>query len=261
MAAKSRRERAAWSFVRPISEARLHWYLAVAVALGAVFGLAACGSTQVERTVTVTASQAGEPSVGPAPLPKRRRTVRVAAPLHACDQNISVKRFTTSCPFAQNVFYSYWLNETEPGVFADRPGLPAYSPARGKMFYLDCSGGRTIACRSGSGAYIQFPASAVAGYTAANAEQYAASAELGDVPAFTTQSTPVSDPPAEVAPAGGASPDGCDPSYEGECLDPNAGDYDCLGGSGNGPYYTGPVAVVGDDHFGLDRDGNGVGCE
>ncbi len=260
MAANSRRERAAWSFVGPIREARPHWYLAVVIALGAC-GVAACGSTQVERTVTVTASQAGEPSVAPAPLPKRRRPGRIAAPLHACDQNISVKRFTTSCPFAQNVFYSYWLNETEPGVFADSPGLPAYSPARGKMFYLDCSGGRTIACRSGNGAYIQFPASAVARYTAANAEQYATSAELGDVPAFTRESTPVSDPPAEAAPADQISPDDCDPNYEGECLDPNTGDYDCLGGSGNGPNYTGPVTVVGDDHFGLDRNGDGIGCE
>ena len=53
----------------------------------------------------------------------------------------------------------------------------------------------------------------------------------------------------------------CDPNYEGACLDPNAPDYDCEGGSGDGPKYTGRVTVVGDDHFGLDRDGNGVGCE
>jgi hypothetical protein len=38
-------------------------------------------------------------------------------------------------------------------------------------------------------------------------------------------------------------------------------DYDSAGGSGNGPYYTGPVRVVGDDHYGLDRDGDGLGCE
>jgi hypothetical protein len=28
---------------------------------------------------------------------------------------------------------------------------------------------------------------------------------------------------------------GCDSNYTGACLDPNASDYDCAGGSGNGP--------------------------
>jgi resuscitation-promoting factor RpfB len=54
----------------------------------------------------------------------------------------------------------------------------------------------------------------------------------------------------------------CDPSYTGSCLDPSAYDYDCAGGSGDGPKYVdGPIQVVGDDHFDLDRDGDGVACE
>jgi len=52
----------------------------------------------------------------------------------------------------------------------------------------------------------------------------------------------------------------CHPSYSG-CLNPNASDYDCAGGSGNGPYYTGRVRVIGPDVFGLDRDRDGWGCE
>ena len=55
--------------------------------------------------------------------------------------------------------------------------------------------------------------------------------------------------------------DECDPNYEGACLDPNASDYDCQGGSGDGPDYTGEVRVVGVDEFGLDSDGDGIGCE
>jgi hypothetical protein len=46
----------------------------------------------------------------------------------------------------------------------------------------------------------------------------------------------------------------CDPNYSGACLDPYASDYDCEGGSGNGPAYTGTVTVVGEDHYGLDSD-------
>jgi endonuclease YncB( thermonuclease family) len=53
----------------------------------------------------------------------------------------------------------------------------------------------------------------------------------------------------------------CHPSYKGACLDPNASDYDCAGGSGNGPKYTGQVRVVGPDDFGLDSDGDGYACE
>ena len=52
----------------------------------------------------------------------------------------------------------------------------------------------------------------------------------------------------------------CNPNYSG-CLDPNASDYDCEGGSGNGPYYTGTVKVIGYDEYGLDADGDGSGCD
>ena len=53
----------------------------------------------------------------------------------------------------------------------------------------------------------------------------------------------------------------CHPSYNGACLDPNASDYDCEGGSGDGPEYTGAVQVVGPDDYDLDNDGDGSACE
>lgn len=53
----------------------------------------------------------------------------------------------------------------------------------------------------------------------------------------------------------------CDPNYSGACV-PIAYDVDCASGSGNGPaYVNGPVYVIGSDIYGLDRDGDGVGCE
>jgi len=61
--------------------------------------------------------------------------------------------------------------------------------------------------------------------------------------------------------SGGGSPGrSCDPNHSG-CLDPNAYDDDCAGRSGDGPRYTGPVRVLGDDHFDLDRDGDGIACD
>jgi len=52
----------------------------------------------------------------------------------------------------------------------------------------------------------------------------------------------------------------CNTNYS-WCLKKNAGDYDCRGGSGNGPNYTGRVKVLWYDQFGLDRDKDGWGCE
>jgi hypothetical protein len=73
-------------------------------------------------------------------------------------------------------------------------------------------------------------------------------------------------PPATTAPppppTPTAPPRDCDPSYPDACLDPNAEDYDCAGGSGNGPKYVeGPIRVRPPDPFDLDRDGDGWGCE
>ena len=61
--------------------------------------------------------------------------------------------------------------------------------------------------------------------------------------------------------AGPSFAQNCDSNYEGACV-PIASDVDCAGGSGNGPeYVVGPVYVVGQDVYDLDRDGDGVGCD
>jgi PASTA domain len=70
-------------------------------------------------------------------------------------------------------------------------------------------------------------------------------------------------PPSTAPPPPTTTPArNCDPSYPDACLDPGAADYDCAGGSGNGPQYVrGPIRVRPPDPFGLDRDGDGWGCE
>jgi hypothetical protein len=57
-------------------------------------------------------------------------------------------------------------------------------------------------------------------------------------------------------------PSNCDPNYSGYCLTDGIGDWDCAGGSGNGPNYV-PVRVrvIGVDVFGLDADNDGYGCD
>ncbi len=82
------------------------------------------------------------------------------------------------------------------------------------------------------------------------------------VPA-TTQPPPTApprtSPPPQPAPPTAGAPSGCHPSYD-PCV-PITSDVDCAGGSGNGPAYVGRVTVIGPDVYGLDNDGDGVGCE
>ncbi|MEX0754120.1 MAG: PASTA domain-containing protein [Actinomycetota bacterium] len=63
----------------------------------------------------------------------------------------------------------------------------------------------------------------------------------------------VSRGPRNVAPP----PPLCD--YD-PCLPP-ASDYDCAGGTGDGPEYTSTVRVIGIDIYDLDDDDDGIGCE
>jgi resuscitation-promoting factor RpfB len=68
-------------------------------------------------------------------------------------------------------------------------------------------------------------------------------------------------PVARVVAVGTKETQQCDPNYSGACV-PIASDVDCAGGSGNGPAYVqGPVQVIGTDIYGLDSDGDGIGCE
>lgn len=67
---------------------------------------------------------------------------------------------------------------------------------------------------------------------------------------------------AKAPPGGGDAGSGgnCTPGYS-PCLS-QASDWDCAGGSGDGPkYVNGTVNVSGSDPYGLDADNDGVGCE
>jgi resuscitation-promoting factor RpfB len=68
-------------------------------------------------------------------------------------------------------------------------------------------------------------------------------------------------PVTQVVHVGTKVAERCDPNYSGACV-PIASDVDCAGGSGNGPAYVdGPVKVIGEDIYDLDRDGDGIGCD
>lgn len=106
----------------------------------------------------------------------------------------------------------------------------------------------------------------VARHKLSQAETRQASAE-NDVQSFTRRLAAITkreerQAAARARRAEGEADSGCDPNYDGECLKDGIGDYDCAGGSGNGPNYVySEVRVVGVDVFGLDANGNGIGCE
>jgi hypothetical protein len=227
-----------------------------AIAVVTAWGLGACGGTQATKTVTVTstATSAPTPTTTARPAGKKRTKSRskahAAAAMRLCDANITTKRATTSCRFAENVFYGFWKAQDQGD-----DAFTAYSPVTKRSYSMSCTGEATVVCRAGDGGEVHFPMAAVRAYTAENAAHYAATHDTGP----SKQQDGSSATSTDDSDSGGGN--NCDPSYKGQCLDPNSPDYDCEGGSGDGPDYTGPVIVVGDDHFGLDRDGDGSACE
>lgn len=171
-----------------------------------------------------------------------------------------VRATTTTCRFAENVFYEYW-HATQEG---DGSLITAYSPAAGRDFALTCTTGSRITCRASDGSYVRFAAAAADAYTTSQAAYYACHADLGASHADDCLSKSAKKSGAEAPDSSvGTSVAGgdCDSDYSDACLDPNAVDYDCAGGRGDGPDYTGQVVIVGDDPYGLDRDGDGIGCD
>lgn len=172
-------------------------------------------------------------------------------PYRACDSNVRARRRTTSCAFAQNAFYEFWRAGSEGSGEAIR----VFSPTTEGSYDLRCTGAETVTCAGEGRVGVRFPMAAIEAYDAEQAARYCAAHAVseGGIGVGCRDEAPVeASPPDDET---------CDPNYEGACLDPTASDYDCEGGEGDGPEYVGTVTVVGDDHFGLDRNGDGVGCE
>jgi hypothetical protein len=203
----------------------------------------------MERTVTVHEAQ---------PLRRDRRKPRPTAPpsttasddFMSCDPNIRAKVGTTTCPFAQNVFWTYWTSGESSSP------LQVWSPAVDTSFATTCeSDGAQVVCTTSDRAAVKFSQAAVDSYSQAQADAYAGSHDLGPDPYEGLPSTG----PAPNSGGGGGGGEDCQ-GYD-PCITPGA-DVDCAGGSGDGPRYVdGPVYVDGADPYRLDDNYDGVGCE
>jgi hypothetical protein len=180
--------------------------VAIASAVALTLALAACGTNSIAmRTVTVTQrattrdTLANLPADTASPLAKAVPTqgTTISNAFTRCDTDITAKTGTTTCRFAQNVFYAYWQDSTAP--------IRAYSPATGVTYRLTCdaTAGRVI-CAAGDGAVVKFSAASVGRYTSANAREYAGRHDLGpaSTPTVRARKTAPSNPaPAVVSPS------------------------------------------------------------
>jgi hypothetical protein len=160
------------------------------VLLGAAVALTigGCGSSQV-RTVTVSQTAPTSTPVlsQPASSPPKKRKARatrhaVSAPVPkpvtpsrfvSCDQNIQAKAATTTCGFAENAFYEYWMS-------GEAPDIDVYSPATRSTFSTTCTPGEgQVVCATSDGGVVRFSQASVDRYTQGQADRYAASHDLG----------------------------------------------------------------------------------
>jgi hypothetical protein len=163
-------------------------------------GLSACGGTQATKTVTVTSAAAPKPMAATRTTPnagaRKPRDIARPAVMTACDVNILAKKGTTSCLFAQNVFYEFWQAE-QNGDDAVR----AYSPVSQRTYDLACVAAATIVCRGSDGSEVRFSRAALDGYDRAQADAFRCAHDLG--------------PGADTAGCGGASAGGTAPNTSG----------------------------------------------
>jgi hypothetical protein len=89
-----------------------------------------------------------------------------------CAGGVEARSGTTSCDFAQNVFYEYY----ESSEMAE---FPVYSPSTGMTYQMSCTGDPMVMCTGGTGAEVRFPLSALLAYTESDARAYASSHDLG----------------------------------------------------------------------------------
>jgi hypothetical protein len=76
---------------------------------------------------------------------------------------VRVKAATTTCGFAENVFYEYWHS-------GEGTAIKAFSAAIGTFLAVHCKAGVLVTCRTDAGALVRFPVCAVRAYTLANAK-------------------------------------------------------------------------------------------
>lgn len=227
--------------------------IAGAAAAAAVLLLTGCGGSSASLSAVGTA----EPTVTASATATAKPTPISKTPCSSVDSQKFAGSATYNCTRDESGAL-IWLEASEARALKNKLSAEAAAKAAAEKAAADkaaadkAAAEKAAADKAAADAAAQEAARQAADAKAA--QDAAAAQAAAEAAAKAAQPAPKAVP---VAPAAGA---GCDPNYSG-CV-PIASDVDCAGGSGNGPAYVrGPVQVIGNDIYGLDRDGDGLGCE
>jgi hypothetical protein len=214
--------------------------LALVPAVVIALTLGACGAAPTAATRTVTVTRPADPrdvTATPRDAASSDTTSAVTrqttpSTFTRCDANIAARRHTTTCAFAENVFYAYWRSG---GARAIR----AYSSAIDATYRVSCddTADEVVVCSAGDGAVVRFSTAAVDRYTSEQARAYADSHDLGPATETDGRAPQAPEPgpaPAPAPPPPPASGTGdfcsthdCIPNYD----DGNGATVQCADGS------------------------------
>jgi len=151
---------------------------------GLIASLAAAGCTsEAEGTKTVTVESHVTPDTPtpkkekrPNPFPDQTAPTKPRPEFVYCDANIQVMEATTTCPFAENAFWTYWTS-------AESASLEVWSPAAHATFSTTCeSDSAEVTCTTSDSGAVKFPQAAVDRYSQSQADAYADGHDLGPDP-------------------------------------------------------------------------------
>ncbi len=216
---------------------------AIVTSTAAALSLAACGgagptSSHAGATQSASASASATPTPTPTPTPTAPKSASCVT--ENATESYPPKEFICTKSDAGVLL---WMERSESKKVTDARAAVAAAAAK-------AAADKAAADKAAADKAAADQAAAVA--AAAQAAQAAAQAAQAKADAAAQ---------AAAKQAAPAAPSGCDPNYAWACV-PIASDVDCAGGKGNGPAYVrGPVKVIGSDIYGLDSDGDGIGCE
>lgn len=162
-------------------------------AAAAAVSIAGCGATANTATVTVTRTLPATAPAVTAGASASTSTTHAATRRNPrnvwknCDPNIKARVGTTSCAFAENVFYGFW-RALEQGD----DGFRAYSPVTHRRYAMACVTTATVICRAGDGGAARFSRASVDLYTDTQAEAFCRSRAV--TPTEDTCDAPIGSP-------------------------------------------------------------------
>lgn len=171
-----------------------------------IVGTGCSASTESAQVHTVTVEKPTPQPPAPAPKPNKPKA-QPTPEFKQCDANIEVRAATTTCGFAQNVFWHYWTD-------GQSPSLSVWSPAAHATLSTSCtSTGARVTCTTADRGVVRFSQAALDSYSAGQADAYASSHDLGPDPE-TDSTKPDTDPDADAESASPDTPGGNIPNYD-----------------------------------------------